>query len=415
MTTRWIRREQIAARGWIVGIAALAVALVPAMAAAPASATTPPSTPSGQPLVLGNVGEYTQPGFNGEPVGRDAIEAWAKWVNAHGGINGHPVDLIVRDNHGDQAQAVSDVQDLVENHHVVAFVSNQDGSLNAGYADYLKQKQIPVLGGSVYTVDPWVSNPMFFPQGLTAVPDISSLIDSAKTAGYKRIGSIACAEAVQCSAANTLLQSLSKAAGLDYVYGGVISSTAPDYTATCLAAQSKGAQALVLLLATADTGTKFVDDCARQNYKPSIILPGEALGAGYLKTSAFNHALNNSPVEPWFSTDKSMSTFDAAMRKYAPNVNLNKSDLPLSATDAWVSGLMLQRAVQLSGATGLPTTNDILAGLAKFQNETLGGMAGGLTFNNPTSKNEYCYFTIQIKNQKFTLPNGITPKCVAPS
>jgi branched-chain amino acid transport system substrate-binding protein len=415
MTTSWTRRVRTAALRWILGTCALAVALVPALAAVPASATNSPGQPSGQPLVLGNVGEYQQPGFNGEPVGRDAIEAWAKWVNSHGGINGHPVQLIVRDNHGDQAQAVSLVKDLVENQHVVAFVSNQDGSLNAGYADYLNQKRIPVLGGSVFTPDPWVSNPMFFPQGLTALPDISSLIDTAKAAGYKQIGSIACAEAVQCSGANTLLESLSKKSGLGYVYGGVISSTAPDYTATCLAAKDKNAQALVLLLATADTGSKLVNDCARQGYHPSVILPGEAIGAGYLKTTSFNHALNNSPVEPWFSTDKSMSDFNTAMNKYAKNVNLNHADLPLAAVDAWVSGLMLQRAVQLSGTTGLPTTTDILAGLAKFQNETLGGMTGGLTFANPTSKDQYCYFTIEIKSQKFTLPNGITPKCVVPS
>jgi branched-chain amino acid transport system substrate-binding protein len=414
MTGFSTRRVRTAAWRSTLAITAVAAALVSAIAVAPPSGATP-GQPSGQPLVIGNVGEYTQPGFNSEPVARDAVEAWAKWVNAHGGINGHPVQLIVRDNHGDQAQAVSLVKDLVENQHVAAFVSNQDGSLNAGYADYLNQKRIPVLGGSVFTPDPWVSNPMFFPQGLTALPDITSLIDTAKAAGYTKIGSIACAEAVQCTGANALLQTQSKASHLNYVYGGVISSTAPDYTATCLAAKSAGAQALVLLLATADTGTKFVNDCARQNYHPSVILPGEALGAGYLKTTAFNHALNNSPVEPWFSTDRSMADFNAAMHKYASNVNLDKSDLPLAAVDAWVSGLMLQRAVQLSGTTGLPTTADILAGLAKFQNETLGGLTGGLTFTNPTSKNQYCYFTIEIKNQKFTLPNGVKPRCVTPS
>lgn len=76
---------------------------------------------------------------------------------------------------------------------------------------------------------------------------------------------------------------------------------------------------------------------------------------------------------------------------------------------------MLQRAVELSGATGALTTADILDGLAKFDHETLGGMAGGLTFTNPTNKDQYCHFTIVIKKQKFTLPNGATPKCVAPS
>ncbi len=118
--------------------------------------------------MIGSVGSYTEDGFTdpGEP----AIEAWASWVNAHGGVNGHPVKLIVEDNKGDQAQAVSMVKQLVQQDHVIAFVSNQDGSLNAGYASYLDQQKIPVLGGSVFTLQPWVSDPMFYPEGLTAHP-----------------------------------------------------------------------------------------------------------------------------------------------------------------------------------------------------------------------------------------------------
>ena len=33
-------------------------------------------------------------------------------------------------------------------------------------------------------------------------------------------------------------------------------------------------------------------------------------------------------------------------------------------------------------------------------------------FTNPTNKTEGCFFTIQIKNQQFTLPGGATPSCV---
>ena len=97
-----------------------------------------------------------------------------------------------------------------------------------------------------------------------------------------------------------------------------------------------------------------------------------------------------------------------------PSLNLASSSVqePLTATDAWVSGLMFQEAVKLSGATGIPTSADILAGLKQFKNETLGGMAAGLTYTDPTNKTEGCYFTIKIVNQKFTLPNGATPACV---
>jgi len=390
------------------------VVMVAAAATLSLVAATPASgqKATGDPIVLGNVGSYSAPNAaNGVAVGQKAIVGWAKWVNSHGGVNGHPIKLIQKDNKGDQALAVSQVKELVEQDHVVAFVSQQDGSLNAGYADYLKQKNIPVLGGSVYTIDPWVGNPMFYPQGITAIPDITALVAIASKAGYKKLGSLACSEASQCAAANALVKGLAAKGGLSYVYGGLVSSTAPDYTANCLAAKDAGADILMLLIPTADEGRKIADDCARQNYKPAWIIPGEAIGAGYLKTNAFNNAFNAAGVLPWFSKDPAMKDFKAAMKKYT-DINFTTAEEPLNADDAWVSGLMLQKAVALSGVTGVPTSADILAGLAKFNNETLGGLAGGLTYTNPQNKNQGCYFTIQIKKQKFTLPNGSKPDCV---
>ncbi len=399
-----------ATRALVAGVVAITcLAALPALTATPAVA----QKASGEPIVLGNVGTYSSPQAAGAiGVGKDAITAWAKSVNAHGGINGHPIKLIQKDNKNDQALAVSQVKELVEQDHVVAFVSNQDGSLNSGYADYLKEKNIPVLGGSVFTLDPWVSNPMFYPQGITAIPNITALVDVAKEAGYKKMGSLACSEAAQCAAANSLVKGLAGKGGVEYVYGGLVSSTAPDYTANCLAAKDADADILMLLVATADTGRKISDDCARQNYKPAWILPGAAIGAGYLKSNSFNNTFNAAGVLPWFSKDPAMKDFKAAMKKYT-DLNLDESDEPMTADDAWVSGLMLQKAVELSGATGVPTTADILSGLSKFDNETLGGLAGGLTYTNLKDKNQRCYFTIEIKKQKFTLPEGSTPACVA--
>ena len=67
------------------------------------------ATPSGAPIVLGSVGTYSATTGNFSDPGKPAILAWASWVNAHGGINGHPVKLIVKDNMNNEAQAVSEV------------------------------------------------------------------------------------------------------------------------------------------------------------------------------------------------------------------------------------------------------------------------------------------------------------------
>src|SRR5690348_7781028 len=201
--------------------------------AAPAAAASGSgSTATGTPIVIGSVGTYTQGTGGFTDPGLPAIQAWASWVNAHGGINGHPVKLITEDNKGDQAQAVSMVKQLVQQDHVIAFVSNQDGSLNAGYASYLDQQKIPVLGGSVFALQPWVSDPMFYPEGLTAIQDMTSLAISAKQLGITTVGSLACSEAPQCAAANGLAKAVFAGAGIPDNYGGLVSSTATDYTAS---------------------------------------------------------------------------------------------------------------------------------------------------------------------------------------
>jgi branched-chain amino acid transport system substrate-binding protein len=241
------------------------------------------------------------------------------------------------------------------------------------------------------------------------------MVLATKAAGFDNIGALACSEAAQCAGGNALIKSLAGKANLDFSYSGLVSSTAPDYTASCIAAKDANAKMLALLIPTADEGLKIADDCARQGFKPGWFIAGEAIGGGYLKSKAFNNAYNTVGTQPWFSTDKSMNDFHAAMAKYAKNVNLNTTEEPMTAVDAWASGLMLQQAVKNSGATGLPTTADIVTGLQKFDNETLGGVAAGLTFTDPTHKVAQCYFTIKIKNQKFTLPNGTKTSCVPQS
>ena len=382
----------------------LGIGIASAGAAMPTMAAATKRSPSTSPIVLGSVGSYSTPGFAAVGPGEAPIKAWAKWVNAHGGINGHPVKLVVMDDQGNQALAVSDVKQLVEQDHVVAFVSNQDGSLIGGYASYLDQVKVPVLGGNIYTLT-WNSDPMFFPQGLTAIEGELAAVTYARKAGYKRIGSLACSEAVQCSQANALLKSLAAKGGLDDVYQAVASSTAPDYTANCLAAQSAKVQIFELLIPTADEGVKIADDCARQNYHPAWVIPGEAIGPGYLTTPSFDNAFNFSATRPWYSTAPVMKDYRAAMKKYT-TVNFNKVEEPLLAPDAWASGLMFQEAVKLSGATGVPTSADVLAGLAKFKDQTLGGFTGPLTFTDPTNKIADCFFVTQIKHQKFVAANN---------
>jgi branched-chain amino acid transport system substrate-binding protein len=374
------------------------------------AATSGGATASGTPIVIGNIASYSFPGLSANTPGSAPIKAWASWVNAHGGINGHPVKLIVMDDQGNQALAVSDVKELVGQDHVIAIISAQDAPLYLGYIGYLDQMKVPVLGGNVYTPE-WQTNPMMFPQGSTSQAASAIPITYIKKLGLKKVGIIGCSGAVQCNEEVSGLKQLADSNGLQMVYGANPSNTAPDFTANCLAAQSAGVQILDLGIATADEGNKIADDCARQGFKPDWIIPGEAIGGGYL-SAKFNNAYNFSLTQPWYSTAPVMSDYHAAMTQYT-KINFNTVEEPLLAPDAWASGLMFQRAVQLSGVTGVPTSADILAGLQKFTNETLGGFISPVTFTNPANKIGNCGFVTEIQNSQFVEGNNGQPLCNA--
>jgi len=89
--------------------AALAAALV----ALPMAAGQAQSPPSGKPLVIGMIAEMSGPlGFYGQETARSA-QIFISRVNAAGGLEGRPLQLIVRDSKTEVNEAVRQARDLV--------------------------------------------------------------------------------------------------------------------------------------------------------------------------------------------------------------------------------------------------------------------------------------------------------------
>src|SRR5581483_10483585 len=121
---------------------------------APGKPGTPalPSAPAGcsgsePPIVIGSVG--TMSGVVGYlfAPGAKAVSAWAAEMNEKGGINCHSVKHLIGDSGGDPARYQALVRQFVEREGVIAFVFNPDSFAAQAGADYLEQKQVPVIGG----------------------------------------------------------------------------------------------------------------------------------------------------------------------------------------------------------------------------------------------------------------------------
>jgi branched-chain amino acid transport system substrate-binding protein len=206
--------------------------------AAPSSA---PSGPAGAPIVLGAIGSFTGAGSGSTAEGEPVVQAWVDYTNAHGGINGHPVKVDIEDDANDPATALADVKQLVQQDHVLAVLNISD-DLASVYQSVLQQAGVPMIGQSESLQ--FGTAPDFYSTGTTVIAAVYDEIAAARSAGVTKLANLYCAEIASCAEGVPLIQNFGKGLGVNLVYTSKISSTAPSYTAPCLAAQSAGANGL---------------------------------------------------------------------------------------------------------------------------------------------------------------------------
>jgi branched-chain amino acid transport system substrate-binding protein len=362
--------------------------------------------PSGSPIVLGNVSSNTRAGKTDVAL-PETLQAWAKWTNAHGGINGRPVKVVTRDDTGDPAIAVSQVKELVEQDHVVAFLAESATDTAEAWASYVQEQKIPVLSGLNNSVSPWSTNPSFFPTGLTLANIGQALPMTAKLLGEKRFGAVLCTGLAACASAIPFFKAGAEAVGVTWAYSALAPQVSSDYTSFCLGAKEANAQSLT---ASGISVPTFVSNCARQGYHPRYVLaPYDVTNAG-IKAIGPESGGAPSGAFPFFYKGPETKDFRSALKKYA--------DVPTASQGvfqsvAWQAGEMFKRAVELSGTKGPPTSQDVFNGLYAFHNETLGGLTPPLNYSaTDTMRQGKCFFLVAAKNGRYSAPNGLKPSCV---
>ena len=354
------------------------------------------------PIVIGYIAWLS--GFGGDTISpsRDVWQAWAKQVNARGGINGHPVQLLVADHGGDEGRALSIARDFVENKHAIALSLNPNGT---AVTDYAKSKNIPVIG-SILTGSTWNSNPMQFPPFGAELNTSWASANLIKRAGMTKVASMYCAESADCESGANRFAKAVKDAGLDLVSQQRYSETQPDFTAECLQMQRAGAQTVYPTGSTAAM-IRMAQSCARQNFRPVWISP--TMDDSVASIPEFENAIAENAAFPWFlrSGNPGVEEYAAALQKYAPN-RLTKGNTFMAW--AWSSAKLFEKAAQ--SVSDKPSSQEILNALWSMKGETLGGLIPPRTFtrNQPTPET-YCTYEGRVKGGKWVAPQGMTPTC----
>jgi branched-chain amino acid transport system substrate-binding protein len=372
------------------------------------AAKAPASTVAGPPITVGFVCSCTGP--LAKSIGRsaDVIQAWAKWTNANGGVNGHPVKVVTADDGQNPAKGLEAVKSLVEQDHVMAIVG-QESLTTASWEKYVASKGVPVVGGQPVDT-PFLTNPDFFISGSNLVMNFFGILAEAKQAGKKHVGVFYCAETPVCAEVPKLLGGLAKPMGLD-VTSARISSTAPSYTAPCLSLKQKGVDSLNVAVNSSDV-PRVVGACAQQGFQPVNLASSATTEKSWTKDSTLDGSLVAAANAVYTDTTvPGVGAFTDALHQYAPGLT-DSAQYSWGLLDPWVGGQLFAAAAKAGKLTPTSTPADVKNGLYALKNETLDGLAPPLNFVRGKPGFPNCYFQARLAGGEFKALNASKPVCV---
>lgn len=357
------------------------------------------SEATGAPIVIGMTGNYSGVIGSAYAPARDAYAAWAKMVNENGGIDGHPISLLIADNQGSPAQDLANAKKFVEEEGAIALVNLFPSGDHDPLEKYARSKNVPIVGGSAY--DPiWNESPVMFP-ALGAVNTwwfgMAKAIDQE---GMTKAGAIYCTEAAACKEVEQRWAKEARRLGIDVVYESGASLAQPDYTSQCVEARNRRAQAVMAVMDGASTN-RIAQSCDRQGYNPLIL---STTPSPKVPSYATNYVAVI-PSFPWFlrSGSPALKEYGDAMAQYV------SSEPAAYGTTGWVNGKLLEAALS-HGVSAKPTSMDVFKGLWAIKNETLGGLTPPITFSKGKPATELpCVYKVVVKSGKWSAPTGVKP------
>ena len=368
------------------------------------------AAPKGALIKIGVIGSLTGAQASSSDQGATVAPAWAAWINANGGLDGHPVQVIVMDDKGDPATAQAAGQQFIADG-VSAIIVSSDNLVSA-FDSAAIAKGIPLISGSANSTD-WYTKPGMFVTVTGTVPGLAGQIAVAAKYGHaKKFANLYCAEIAACAQAGPILAQIAKASGIGYV-GLAVSSTAPSYTAQCLQLKRDGVDYAQLNFATA-AAVRFIQNCQAQGYNPTWGSSEQAIG------TAFASLPNLTVYGPAYSFPSvadapPAAQFRSVMEKYATNSNWREG----TASFTWDGLQALAQAVKdenVAAATPV-TAADVMAGMYSFKSQTLGGeLANAVTYTKGKPLGftaNACYFVVGMKGGQTTAPAELTPQCPA--
>jgi branched-chain amino acid transport system substrate-binding protein len=370
------------------------------------------SAPKGTPFKIGYIEEAVSLGSgSSEPYTIPAFQAWVDYANAHGGIDGHSVDLIAMREPSNPGIALTDVQKMVHDG-IVALVEDDVSDADA-WVSYIAKAGVPVFSATSPSLT-LTENPIDFSTNTSLLYTPLYVAEAAVKVGAPKMAAFYCAEIPTCKQSVPALASEAKTVGASVAFSSAILGSAPNYISQCLTAKQDGAQSVWV----ADASTillRVASSCAQQGYTPHEITSGEDLQQNFAGAPGMDGLIASDGFAPFFDTSSpGVATMRSAFQQYDPSL-LKLPEYGDLSTQQWTTGLLIAAGAQAGGvgSTNPLTPAAMLNGLYTLQSTNLGGMIPTITFAKGQAQVNKCWFWVEIQNNKYTLPDGLTPVCAS--
>jgi branched-chain amino acid transport system substrate-binding protein len=378
---------------------AVAVALAATLAAGCSSSSS--SGGAKAPLLIGAslslTGDFSDDGQAYEK----GYELWAQDVNAHGGLLGRKVQMVILNDNSSPTQVDTNYTDLITVHHVALTFGPFSTLLTAPAAEVAHRYGFAFVEGAG-------GGPLVFGEKLDNVFDVSlpvaneldPLVDWIKSLpASERPASAAypMADDPFATPQVQLAQSELQPLGIKTRYSKIFPEEVPDYKPNADLVAASGAQMVVLGSTDVPTVSSFMQAFEQQHFNPKIFVAAAGPDQGAAFTSAVGVANANGVMVPdaWYPGYANASS-QHLVSEYVAKYGGTASDVNADVAEAYSVGEVTEAAVKATGGT---TGSKLITYL--HSGVTVASVQGPVKFNALGENVKAIAFIFQWQNGKF--------------
>lgn len=199
-----------------------------------------------EPYKVGAIFAITGPAsWLGEPE-RDTVNMIAEEINAAGGINGHPLELVIEDTEGDETKTVLAVKKLIKKDGVLAIIGPSRSGTSMAVIPTIEKEEVPLIScaAAASIVQPVAERKWVFKTPQSDTHAAERILDHMKQKGITKVAIITISNGFGDGGRQELLAAAPKY-GIEIVADERYAPADSDMTAQLTKIKGTDAQALI--------------------------------------------------------------------------------------------------------------------------------------------------------------------------